>query len=84
MLRSDVRYIGVLGSSKRAVALAKGLKEMGFTEGEIARLYIPVGLDIGAETAEQMAIAVVSELLMVRTGRTGRSMKLVKGILPSS
>ncbi len=84
MLRSDVRYIGVLGSSKRAVALAKRLKEMGFTEGEIARLHIPVGLDIGAETAEQMAVAVVSELLMVRTGRTGRSMKLVKGILPSS
>jgi xanthine dehydrogenase accessory factor len=84
LLRSDVRYIGVLGSSRRAAALANRLREMGFGEGEIARLHIPVGLDIGAETAEQMAVAIVGELLMVRTGRTGKSMKLVKGIVPSS
>jgi xanthine dehydrogenase accessory factor len=84
LLRSDVRYVGVLGSLRRAAALAKRLKEMGFTDREIARLHIPVGLDIGAETAEQIAVAVVGELLMVRTGRTGRSMKLVKGIAPPS
>ncbi len=84
LLRSDIRYIGVLGSSRRASALANRLREMGFGEGEIARLHVPVGLDIGAETAEQMAVAVVGELLMVRTGRTGKSMKLVKGIVPSS
>lgn len=84
LLRSDVRYVGVLGSARRAAALAKRLKEMDFTDREIARLHIPVGLDIGAETAEQIAVAVVGELLMVRTGRTGRSMKLEKGIvLPS-
>lgn len=84
LLRSDVKYIGVLGSARRAAALAKRLKEVGFTNREIARLHIPVGLDIGAETAEQIAVAVVGELLMVRTGRTGRSMKLVKGIAPPS
>lgn len=84
LLRSDIRYIGILGSSKRAVALAKKLREMGFVDGEIARLHIPVGLDIGAETAEQMAVAVVGELLMVRSGRTGKSMKRVRGITHSS
>jgi xanthine dehydrogenase accessory factor len=84
LLRSDVRYVGVLGSARRAAALAKRLKEMGFTDGEIARLHVPVGLDIGAETAEQIAVAVVGELLMVRTGRTGRSMKVVRGIAPVS
>jgi xanthine dehydrogenase accessory factor len=82
LLRSDVRYIGVLGSSRRATALARRLKEMGFADREMARLHMPVGLDIGAETAEQIAVAVMGELLMVRSGRTGRSMKLVKGILP--
>ncbi|MCZ6623559.1 MAG: XdhC family protein [Deltaproteobacteria bacterium] len=84
LLRSDARYIGVLGSSKRAAALAKRLGKMGFSEGDIARIHIPVGLDIGAETAEQMAVAVLGELLMVRTGKTGKSLKQVKGIPPSS
>jgi xanthine dehydrogenase accessory factor len=84
LLRSDIRYIGVLGSSRRAVALATRLREMGFTEGDITRLHIPVGLDIGAESAEQMAVAVVGELLMVRSGKTGKSMKLVKGHGPRS
>jgi len=79
LLRSDIRYIGVLGSSRRAAALAQRLQEIGFTAQDIARLHIPVGLDIGAETAEQLAVAVVGELLMVRSGRTGHSMRLVKG-----
>jgi xanthine dehydrogenase accessory factor len=84
LLRSDIRYIGVLGSSRRAAVLAQRLREMGFTEGEITRLHIPVGLDIGAESAEQMAVAVVAELLMVRNGRSGQSMRLVKGLVLSS
>jgi xanthine dehydrogenase accessory factor len=84
LLRSDIRYIGVLGSARRAEALAKRLREMGFTAGDINRLHIPVGLDIGAEGAEQMALAVVAELLMVRTGRSGQSMRLVKGHVSSS
>jgi xanthine dehydrogenase accessory factor len=84
VLRSDIRYIGVLGSSRRAAALAKRLGEMGFTEEDIARLHIPVGLDIGAESAEQMAVAVVAELLMLRSGRSGLSLKLVKGRVPSA
>ena len=80
LLRSEIRYIGVLGSSSRAAALASRLREKGYTEQDIARLHIPVGLDIGAESAEQMAVAVVAELLMVRNERTGQSMKLVKGV----
>jgi xanthine dehydrogenase accessory factor len=84
LLRSEIRYIGVLGSSRRAAALAARLREMGFTEGEIARLHMPVGLDIGAESAEQMAVAVVGELLMVQHGRTGQSMRLVKGRVSSA
>lgn len=53
LLRPDIRYIGVLGSARRAAALATRLREIGCTAGEIARLHLPVGLDIGAETAEQ-------------------------------
>jgi xanthine dehydrogenase accessory factor len=84
LLRSDIRYIGVLGSARRAAVLAKKLREMGFTAGDITRLHIPVGLDIGAESAEQMAVAVVAELLMVRSGRSGQSLRLVRGQVSSS
>jgi xanthine dehydrogenase accessory factor len=83
LLRTDVRYIGVLGSSKRAAALGKRLKEMGFSEQDIGRIQIPAGLDIGAETAEQIAISIVGELLMARTGRTGKSMKRARGLAPA-
>jgi xanthine dehydrogenase accessory factor len=84
LLQSDIRYIGVLGSARRSAALAQGLRELGFTAGDIARLHIPVGLDIGAASAEQMAVAVVAELLMVRNGRSGQSMRLVKAHESSS
>jgi xanthine dehydrogenase accessory factor len=80
LLRTDVSYIGVLGGAKRAAALAKRLGEMGYSDKEIARVKIPVGLDIGAETPEQIAIAIVGELLMVRTGKT---MKAVRSASPS-
>jgi xanthine dehydrogenase accessory factor len=75
LLRTGVRYIGVLGGARRAVALAKRLRAMGFSDKEIARVKIPVGLDIGAETPEQIAIAIVAEMLMVRTGKTLKAVK---------
>lgn len=75
LLRTDARYIGVLGGTRRAAALAKRLGEMGHSDKDIARVKIPVGLDIGAETAEQIAIAIVAELLMVRAGKTLKSVR---------
>lgn len=81
LLRTDVRYIGVLGGSRRAAALVKRLGEMGYSDKEVARVKIPVGLDIGAETPEQIAIAIVGELLMVRTGKT---MNAIRNASPSA
>ena len=48
LLRTDLRYIGVLGGARRAAALAKRLGEIGYSDKQIARVKIPVGLDIGA------------------------------------
>jgi xanthine dehydrogenase accessory factor len=83
LLRTDVRYIGVLGSSRRAAALGKRLKEMGYSDDDIGRIRIPVGLDIGAETAEQIAVSIVGELLAVRSGRTEKSMKRARDSAPA-
>jgi xanthine/CO dehydrogenase XdhC/CoxF family maturation factor len=84
LLHSEVRYIGILGGARRAAALSAKLKSLGFADRDIDRLHIPVGLDIGAETAEQIAVAVVAEFMMVRSGRTGKSLRLVKGPAASS
>src|SRR5262247_4556288 len=80
LLRTDVKYIGVLGGARRAAAIVNRLGEMGYSHKDIARVKIPVGLDIGAETPEQIAIAIVGELLMVQTGKT---LKVVKNASPS-
>jgi len=81
LLRTDARYIGVLGGTRRAAALAKRLEEMGYSDADIARVKIPVGLDIGGETAEQIAVAIVGELLMVRAGKT---LKAVRDASPAA
>jgi len=84
LLHSEVRYIGILGGARRAAALSAKLKSLGFADRDIDRLHVPVGLDIGAETAEQIAVAVVAEFMMVRSGRTGKSLRLLRGSAESS
>ena len=81
LLRTDVKYIGVLGGARRAAAIVNRLGEMGYSHKDIARVKIPVGLDIGAETPEQIAVAIVGELLMVQTGKT---LKAVRNSSPSA
>jgi xanthine dehydrogenase accessory factor len=66
-LASRARYIGVLGPARRTQEL---LAELGRT-GDDPRLYAPIGLDVGAETPEQIALAIVGELQAVLHRRPG-------------
>lgn len=65
---TTINYIGILGPKKKTDRLLNDLQNTGFilTEDEQERLYGPVGLNIGAETAEEIAVAVMAELLAVR------------------
>jgi xanthine dehydrogenase accessory factor len=71
-LRSGVRYIGLLGSRTTIERRKAGLREQGFTEGDLARIRAPIGLDLGARTPEEIALAVLAEMVAVRYGRDGR------------
>jgi xanthine dehydrogenase accessory factor len=73
LLRSPVRYIGILGPRARTERLLGLLR----AEGPIdeTRIFAPVGLDIGTDGAEQVALAVVAEILAVRSGRNPRSLR---------
>lgn len=73
LLGSRAFYIGVLGSRRRHEALLRRLRERGaLPPGRFPdALHAPVGLDLGAETAEELALAVTAEILARRRGRSG-------------
>lgn len=73
LLRSPVGYIGLLGPKRRAERLLADLAPSGVVQDEalLRRLYFPVGLDIGADTPEEVALAVIAEMRAVLAGRGG-------------
>ncbi len=76
---SPAAYIGMLGSRRKVGLIFKALQEAGVGEEELARVYAPVGLNLGAETPEEIAISIMAEMLMLRQGREGRVLSLSKG-----
>jgi xanthine dehydrogenase accessory factor len=73
ILRDPARpaYIGMIGSRRRIRATFAQLLEDGIGRERLADIHAPVGLDIGAETPEEIAVAVAAELVKVRRGGTG-------------
>lgn len=64
-------YIGMIGSRKKVQATFDHLRRDGIDEGQIARVHSPIGLDIGAETPAEIALAIAAEIVAVQRGRTG-------------
>ena len=61
-LRSDVFYIGALGSKKTQASRAQRLKDAGFSESQVARIHGPIGLNIGAKGAPEIAVSIMGEV----------------------
>jgi xanthine dehydrogenase accessory factor len=68
-LRSPARYIGALGSRKTHGKRVAALRDRGYTDQEIGRIHNPIGLDLGGRRAEEIAVAVVAEMVAVSHGR---------------
>jgi xanthine dehydrogenase accessory factor len=69
-LRRDARYVGLVASPTRAVAVRAWLREeTGLGEERLAALRAPAGMDLGAETPEEVALSILAELVQVRRGR---------------
>ncbi|HSM75646.1 MAG TPA: XdhC/CoxI family protein [Desulfobacterales bacterium] len=68
-LRTDAGYIGMIGSRRKRDQIFAALRQEGFTEADLQRVASPIGLPIGAETPEEIAISIVAELIQVRARR---------------
>ena len=73
LLKAPVAYVGMLGPRQRTERILRNLSAEGSTDE--GRVYGPVGLDIGTDGAEQVALAVIAEILAVRSGRRARSLR---------
>lgn len=80
MLNRDNRYIGVLGPKSKLNRMLSDLAEenVEVSEEQMQRIYGPVGLDIGAETSEEIALSVAAEIKAVLEGKKGNSLRYKK------
>jgi xanthine dehydrogenase accessory factor len=77
-LSSVAGYIGMLGSRRRGDAILRMLREEGITPESLARIRVPIGLDLGGRTAPEIALAILAEIVASRYGGTGRPLALAK------
>jgi xanthine dehydrogenase accessory factor len=70
-LKTEAGYIGAMGSRRTHNNRTARLKEEGITDEQLARISSPVGLDIGARTPEETAVAIAAEIIALRTGHSG-------------
>lgn len=68
-LASEAGFIGLLGSARKRETLLQTLESEGFDATQRARVITPVGLDIGAQTPEEIAVSIVGQLIALRSGK---------------
>ncbi len=65
LLRAPLAYLGVIGSERRWLTASKALREKGIGDADLARVHAPIGIEIGAETPEEIAVSIMAEIVRV-------------------
>lgn len=68
-------YVGMIGSRRRTRAALEALAREGISAERLRAVHAPIGLDVGAETPEEIAVAIAAELVMARRGGTGQPLR---------
>ena len=71
LLLSEAPYLGMMGSRRHTGGLLDELRAAGIPDRSLARVHTPVGLDLGAQTPEEIALAAIAQIVAVRRGRSG-------------
>ena len=74
-IRKGIPYVGVIASQKKANLIKEYLLDNNVSESEIKNLHSPIGLDFNAITPEQIALSIISEIVMLENRATGKQMK---------
>jgi xanthine dehydrogenase accessory factor len=75
-LNTPLGYVGMLGSRRRGATILKFLAEDGLSEAQLGRIRVPIGLDLGARTAPEIALAILAEIQLVRGQGTGQPLSV--------
>jgi len=71
LLLSEAPYLGMMGSRRHTGDLLDELRAAGISDRSLARVHTPVGLDLGAQTPEEIALSAIAQIVAARRGRTG-------------
>jgi xanthine dehydrogenase accessory factor len=74
-LNTGAAYIGAIGSRKTHADRYERMAKWGITRGQMDRVYSPIGLDLGGSTPEETALSIIAEVVAVKNGRTGGSLR---------
>jgi xanthine dehydrogenase accessory factor len=75
LLNAPHAYLGVIGSRRRWMTASKHMQEDGVPADKLANVHAPMGLELNAETPEEIATSIMAEIIMLQRGGTGKSMK---------
>lgn len=75
LLETDAAYIGLIGSRRRWALTVKSLQEEGISTERLERVHSPLGLELNAETPQEIAVSIMAEVLMLYRGGDGKPMK---------
>lgn len=75
VIESSAKYIGVMGSKRKVETMMKNLQGKGLTDDLLSKVYTPIGLNLGGETPEEVAMSILSEILLVKNDGSPRHMK---------
>src|SRR5438132_2977330 len=68
-LQSDARFVGAIGSPKTQRERRERLKAAGLTDAQLARLHGPIGMDIGAQSPEEIGVAILAQMISAKNGK---------------
>ncbi len=80
-LETNATYIGMIGSPSKVKRIFKDLLKEGISRERLEQVHAPIGLDLGAETPDEIALSIAAEMVMIRKRATGASLKTIHYLL---